>query len=377
MTDLADPPRDTIIARLLPVGRDAEGMFSRIVDSVHLTEHHKQFIHAVPLDQSPAGSPLTSDYESDRPPLPRRDASPNKLWNGHYLLSTARPGDVKPSIGWRVGRGAARLKDRGVDLLVVCPDEHFHEVATVHALIQVHPESGVLMLRGVSDTRPVKYYLDKTILLYNKDKHVLFQRENRFSLGKLDFNLIYEDLNDEQYADHITIRNQSLEQDGKEVPSPRVFAIPRKAHVKVDDLILHDNISSGTFGLVCAAVEATTGAPVAMKETWIKHKQMLQDKSLKIEREVSTDFKVSTLKSISSSQAAAVTSCLSPRQPTLYPFPCSIFCILREHFVFVNVLSLSQRVSTGDAVMIQSLEICGVGCWVAQDDYIYQHRRLL
>lgn len=302
----ADPPEDKIIARLFPVGRDAERTFSQIVDSIHLTEHHKQFVRAVPYEGSLAGSPTASDYESDQPPRPRRNASPDKLWDGHYLLSTERPGDVKPSIGWRVGRGIAKLKNRGVDLLVVCPNEHLYDVAVVHALIQIHPESGVLMLRGVSDTRPVKYYLDKTISLYSKDKHVLFQRENRFSLGKLDFNLVYEALDDEQYADRITIRNRGLEQAGKEVPSPRILAIPRKAHVKIDDLILHDNISSGAFGLVCAAVEASTGAPVAMKETWIKHKHMLQDKSLKVERDISTQFRVSPSKTIPSSQAPAV-----------------------------------------------------------------------
>lgn len=307
MSDLANRPDDKIIARLFPVGRDAERTFSQIVDSIHLTEHHKQFVHAVPYEGSLTGSPATSDYQSDQPPRRRRNASPDKLWDGHYLLSTERPGDVKPSIGWRVGRGTAKLTNRGVDFLVICPDEHFYDVAVVHALIQIHPESGVLMLRGVSDTRPVNYYLDKTISLYSKDKHVLFQRENRFSLGKLDFNLVYEALDDVQYADRITIRNRGLEQAGKEVPSPRILAIPRKAHVKVDDLILHDNISSGAFGLVCAAVEASTGVPVAMKETWIKHKHMLQDKSLKIEREVSTEFKVSLPKTISSPQAPAVT----------------------------------------------------------------------
>jgi len=200
---MADPLEEITIARLLPVGRDAEGAFSQVVESHHLTEHHKQFIHAIPHDQSPACSPPASDYESDRPLRPRRDASPETLWAGHYLLSTDRPGDVKATIGWRVGRGTARLKNRGVDLLVVYPGEHSYDVAVVHALIQFHPESGVLMLRGVDDTRPVKYhldYLDETVSLYNNDKHVLFQKQNRFSLGRLDFCLHYENLDDEQYT---------------------------------------------------------------------------------------------------------------------------------------------------------------------------------
>lgn len=305
MSDQTDPSHNITIARLFPVGRDAEATFSQVAGFSHLTEHHKQFLRATAYNGSPDGSPSGS-CESDRPPRPRPDGLPEKLWTGHYLLSTNRPGDLKPSTGWRVGRGAAKLKNRGVDLLVVCPGEHAYDVAVVHALIHFHPESGVLMLRGVSDTRPVKYYLDETVCLYNKDKHVLFQKENRFSLGNLDFSLVYEDLNVEHYADYIKVRNQGLEKAGKGVPSDRVFAIPRMPHVKVDDFVLHDNISSGAFGLVCAAVDVKTGAPVAMKEIWIKRKDMLQDKGLKTEREVSTGFKVSIPEGISSSQILAV-----------------------------------------------------------------------
>ncbi len=137
------------------------------------------------------------------------------------------------------------------ELLVVDSGAKFHGVAPVHALIQFHPESGVLMLRGVSDTRPVKYhldYLDATVSLYNKDKHVLFQRQNRFSLGKLDFCLHYENLDDEQYTNYLKIRNRALEEADRAVPHPRLLAIPRKPHVKIDDMILHDNIAAGRLG---------------------------------------------------------------------------------------------------------------------------------
>lgn len=184
---------------------------------------------------------------------------------------------------------------------MVDPDDKSSGVAPIHALIQFHPESGVLMLRGVSDTRPVKYHLDyrdDTILLYNKDKHVLFQKQNRFSLGKLDFCLHYESLDDEQYTNYVRIRNRALEQVGRAVPHPRLTAVPRKPHVKVDDMILHDNISSGSFGFVCAAVDAHTGAPVAMKEMWIRHQSMVFDKSMLTEREVSDRFAVNILKSV-------------------------------------------------------------------------------
>lgn len=177
----------------------------------------------------------------------------------------------------------SKLKNRGIDLQVSCPGRFSYDVAVVHALIQFHPESGVLLLRGVSENNPVKYYVDKTIALYAGDKHVLHQEENRFSLGKLDFKLEYERFDDDEYAAYDKVRNEMLERAGGHVPHSRLIDVPRKPHVKIDNLILHDNISSGAFGLVCAAVDARTGMPLAMKEVWIKSHNMVQDTSLNVE----------------------------------------------------------------------------------------------
>ena len=283
------------VARLIPVGRDTEDVFSQVVEHDRLSQYHRQYIHAKPRSLSPdlptSSNPTDSDYESDRPSDPWRQTS-EQLWSGHYLLSSHRPSGAKQAIGWRVGKGTSKLKDRGVDLLVTCPGKYSYDVAMVHALIHFHPESGVLMLRGLSDAQPVEYDLDKTKLLYAKDTHVLYQKENRFNLGKLRFNLEYETLDDKEYTKYIQLRNQGLIQSGRGIPHPRIFAIPQRPHVRIDDLILHDNISSGAFGFVCAAVDAHTGAPMAMKETWIRNKGMVKDKNLVTEVEVSEAFKV-------------------------------------------------------------------------------------
>ena len=288
------------VARLIPVGRDTEDVFSQVVEYDRLSQYHRQYIHAKPRSLSPdvptTSNPTDSDYESDRPSDPWRQTS-EKLWSGHYLLSTHRPGGAKQAIGWRVGKGTSKLKDRGVDLLVTCPGKYSYDVAMVHALVQFHPESGVLMLRGLSDAQPVEYDLDKTKVLYAKDTHVLYQKENRFNLGKLRFNLEYETLDDKEYTKYIQLRNQGLIESGRGIPHPRIFAIPQRPHVRIDDLILHDNISSGAFGFVCAAVDAHTGAPMAMKETWIRNKSMVKDKNLTTEVEVSEAFKVCSRKS--------------------------------------------------------------------------------
>jgi serine/threonine protein kinase len=299
------------IAKLIPTGREAEGTFSHVVDSKHLTAYHKRYIKQRPYEKPPTRHPIPSEsveswisiptgydtYEKVRlspepnPPRPRRDPTSEKSWTGYYELATDRPGQLKGSMGWTVGRGSTKWENLGVDLLVVAPDDYPYDVDVVHALIQLHPQSGVLMLKGVSETAPVKYYLDETVDLYFKDRHVLFQKENRFSLGKLDFTLVYEELDEKKYSDYLCGRNRSLEDDGKSVPDHRILPIPKNAHVKVGNFLHHENISSGGFGLVFAAVEARTGAPFAMKETWIKRPEMLRDKGFQAERDISREFK--------------------------------------------------------------------------------------
>ena len=286
-------PSGITIAKLVPFGWDAEDMFDRIVNNKELSEYHRSFIHAEPYAPSPEPSSLTdSEYESDRSPTRFQEASKERLWAGHYILSSDRPGDVKQTVGWRIGKGSSRLKNRGVDLLVTCPGGQSFDIAMVNALIQFHPESGVLMLRGLSDKQPIKYQGFETIVLREKDSQVLYQQENWFSLGKLGFNLTYEKLDDTQYTKYIQIRNRSLKAAGKFIPHPKLLAIPKECPVRINDLILHDNISSGAFGLVCAAIHARTGKPMAMKETWIKHPSQMNDNDFIAECTVSTAFKV-------------------------------------------------------------------------------------
>ena len=292
--DDSDEENDTlVIARLVPVSRDSQDAFSRTLENTQLSDFHRGFICAKRI---PPKDPTNSDaesrdagYDSDRPSQPVNDS---QLWAGHYVLSFDRLGDVKTTIGWRIGRGTSKLKNRGVDLLVVGPGEYSYGIDVVHALIQFHPESGVLLLRGVSEIEPVRYYLDRTLLLYAKDKHVLYQAENRFSLGKLDFKLEYESLDDLQYSKYVTVRNKSLQEAGHGNPHPRLIAVPRKPHVKIDNLILHDNLSSGAFGFVCAAVDGLTGVPLALKEVWIRNSSMARENDFVTECAVSTAFHV-------------------------------------------------------------------------------------
>lgn len=82
-----------------------------------------------------------------------------------------------------------------MDILVVSPRKKAMGVAVVHGLIQFHPRSGVLMIRGVLDETPVQYEVTDSsspLILGKGEKHVLYQPRNRIKIGDLYYNLVFE-----------------------------------------------------------------------------------------------------------------------------------------------------------------------------------------
>lgn len=85
-----------------------------------------------------------------------------KFLSGYYKLSLHDPIEYPFAQGYSAGRGTSKLSatsegDRGVNLLLVCPERRSNGVAVVHARISIHGQSGALMLFGVQDDRPVVY----------------------------------------------------------------------------------------------------------------------------------------------------------------------------------------------------------------------------
>lgn len=167
-------------------------------------------------------------------------------------------------------------------------------IAALHALIQFHTESGLLMLVGLSDSHPVEYLLDfrqVPLLLRHNERHVLHQEVNRFSLGKLLFKLVYENLDDLRLAEYTRVRNEFFKKLGRRIPHAHINVVPQKQSHMIGSVILHQSLSSGTFGWVYAAVDARTGAPLAVKELAIKDKRTARNPDLTNELEIATSFK--------------------------------------------------------------------------------------
>lgn len=284
------------IAKLLPVGKVAEEALDQILSYEHLSDYHKGFIHVVPPgeraqeDELDPASSSGTDYETDQ-----ISTESTVQQSGYYLLSFDHLMNVIRTLSWRVGKGTSKFSetDRGVDLMVICPGKNPKGVAVNHALIQFHLDSGMLMLTGVSKTRPVKYLLNnETLVLYEGDKHVLFQRINRFCIGMLEYDLIYTALTDTDYAQYVVTRNSAFVSAGRPPPHTHLWAVPRQDHLKRGPFIFHRSLSSGRFGWVYAAVHSRTGTPHAIKELGIS--TLSESRQVLTEIHISTSFTVSS-----------------------------------------------------------------------------------
>ena len=298
-SDHNQPTEDLAIARLVPVGLDAEQAFHDVVAFPDLSSHHRSFIRAEwtkKKDTSPVLSSEDTDAEEDAV----RSEQMVELWTGHFSLDTSNLDILEnPQAGWRVGKGTSRFgkADRGIDILLIRPGRKSDDVSKLNALISLHEKSGVLMLVGLSDTQPITYESSSkgsTITLRSGEKHVLYQRENRFSFGKLRFKLEYEDFDNARLAAVTERRDRFFFERGIPRPHPLLSMIPREGHALRGSAVIHTTFGRGGFGHVQAAVDTRTGEPLAIKNMWIDDERRAKDPELTAELDVSRGFKASS-----------------------------------------------------------------------------------
>ena len=287
------------IARLIPVGLEAEQAFDDVVTFPGLSKYHGSFIRAKRIkrkDPTPEVSSEDTDAEEDE--VVSQEAV--ELWVGNYLLDTSTLEHLEnPRIEWRAGRGTSKFgnDDREVEILLIRPGRKSDDVSKMNAAIRLHEKSGVLMLVGLSNTHPITYECGgqgQTVTLRFGEKHVLYQKQNRFSFGKLRFKLEYEDFDDTKLAAVTKLRDRFFLAKGLHRPHPRLSMIPRRGHNLRGSAVLHTAFGRGTFGHVHAAVDTRTGNPLAIKDMWIDNAHRAKHPELIAELDVSQGFKVSS-----------------------------------------------------------------------------------
>ncbi|KAL8653746.1 MAG: hypothetical protein Q9210_001917 [Variospora velana] len=280
---MASTSNTLVFARIVPQGLEAEDALDFVCNDENLSDHHRSFIH---VDSVPRVRPKDSGSDSSST---NNQPAPNHNLTGRFFILSLEQPIVQPfSVGWRLGRDTGE-----VDLLLIRPGRSKRQVAPVHARIQLHLRSGVPMLFGVDSSKPIAYRVHDSshpLLLSNGQGHVLYQSSNSFAVGHLHYTLEFADFTNERYRRFVEQRNAILEPYGFSKPHAGLSAIYRHQDTKRGPVITHGTLSTGKFGIVCAAVIAASGEPIAVKQHRADTQRELR--LIHCEAEVGTQFKL-------------------------------------------------------------------------------------
>ncbi len=226
-----------VVARLIPQNTHTRQALEDLQASDALLNHYKAYIRCQAPPDGDSTTPQPGKSESLKDFLAETDESTEDesfappSFDGRYGCIELDFGRVSQKLpGWRFGGGGSETSNTNpkVDVLVVQFKQRRNMgVARFHALIHFHKDSGVLMLTAVSERFPVIYFLDNEPLqLRSGESHVLFQRSNRFQLGKLEFLLKYEDVDAAGYATWLSARNALLATHNLSAPCKDIMALP-------------------------------------------------------------------------------------------------------------------------------------------------------
>ncbi|KAL9013438.1 MAG: hypothetical protein Q9173_001865 [Seirophora scorigena] len=192
-------------ARLHPVGSQAAKALDLLCDSEDLEEHHRHFITVKERTQPADSRGLKSNGGN------QRDSTSLDRPKGYYALSLEDPVKRPFHQGWLVGKGSTSLDKqsfrdgggppKGVDILLIrAGGKKTYGVASIHARISFHSQTGVLMLHGVWDDAPVEYQThdgSELVFLGSGQRHVLYQKSNSFTVGQLQYRLVFSNFSQE------------------------------------------------------------------------------------------------------------------------------------------------------------------------------------
>ena len=284
-----DVPRHSIV-RIIPSNSNAKLAFDLHVRNSDPSAHHWKYIKA-----NHAGVP---DFRYDCPwELRSHFKNPeNELmqqWSGFWEIQLDNDRVNNAGCLWTIGRGTdgPELTARDVDIAVTPEKIEFRGIAAIHAIMELHPRSGALMITGVDDEHKLEYKTECPVELRKNQSSVLLFPVNHITLGSLEFEIIYECQGNDEYSKLVESRNNLMTKLGLDIPHPKLYAIPRMFPVQIGKCIVHGTISGGGFGTVSAGIHADSGEPMAIKTILLKTRH--QSQIFRSELHAATKFPVS------------------------------------------------------------------------------------
>lgn len=221
-----------------------------------LAKCHSKFLHAK-LGSLRESTPDTgSDSES---------STEGNAWDYHYYsLSLDNLSANASALTIRIGSGSSETneEDRGVDILTSCPDQHSHQVASVHASIGLG-SGGVWLLKAESDTKAtIMWVKGKKVVLLKGETHVFCYESSRITIGMSEFEVLLNDLDPDSFTRYVDQRNSLLRLYGKSVPDPRIWALPLNMEPRMyGPIVVQEDVGVGAL----IGVHASTGESLAIK----------------------------------------------------------------------------------------------------------------
>ena len=261
-------------AAIYPHDHLAKKLFSRCLTSLKETDnaYHLDFMVAtteLPLvDDKPVES--STEYDS------YHDIDVDEsLEPGYFVLSLH--GNCLPEfphLGWRIGRGASKFKNRGVDVLLARPGDPLGKsLMSVHFTLRMSQDCGILML---CTPKTLKSRLEININgrwepLGPEEERLMYLRSTILRAGRCEYELVYT-IGDEHREVFLEKRNYFLDKTVK----AKSKAFLRSSYFPGDDITicgryLHGTtLGNGTFGWVSSGIDSHTGKLIAIKEVYIK-----------------------------------------------------------------------------------------------------------
>ncbi|KUI67675.1 5'-AMP-activated protein kinase catalytic subunit alpha-1 [Cytospora mali] len=170
---------------------------------------------------------------------------------------------------WIIGKSGP--KTAAIIDLPICSSRSRQLKAPQVCEIFIHPQSGVLILRNVNTFHSIIYLQadgNNDVELQYGDEHVLHMVTNHLRIGKLDY-VLNISVDDERA--YLTSRNDYMRRWSRDWENSLVqrygclSPLPRPTHVRIGNMITHQTISQGAFGVVRVGVDRRSGDIVGCK----------------------------------------------------------------------------------------------------------------
>lgn len=161
---------------------------------------------------------------------------------------------------WNLGKGSAKFPVN----LQLCSTRSRLLKGPILVIISIHPRSGAFILENISQHHAIEY-LEAHVTLRYKEKHVLFMTENHLRFGPLDYVFEFDIASEADFSHTRAAYIYEQMHLGTKLPYPLLDTLPKPTHVRIGDIIIHQTLSKGTFGVVRVGVHIRSGEAVACK----------------------------------------------------------------------------------------------------------------